>query len=115
MSYKIKKNQNITEDIELIANDGAVSATLHINISPAAIAKDYRNVQIELIKAKKSADNQNEDAIEQYGKAVISMFDLLFGKENTEKILKYFENDYFEMSLQIMPFVYDVVEPALKN
>ena len=82
MAYKIKKQHNIIEDIELLAEDNSVSMTIHVDINPDAIAKDYRHIQLELIHAQKAVNNKSNDAFEQFEKAVISMFNLIFGEKN---------------------------------
>ncbi len=115
MAYKIKKQHNIIEDIELLAEDNSVSMTIHVDINPDAIAKDYRHIQLELIHAQKAVNNKSDNAFEQFEKAVISMFNLIFGEKNTDKLLEYFDGEYTEMSVQLAPFITNVVQPAIKQ
>ena len=53
----------------------------------------------ELQKNKKRADFEESAAL--YGSVVIDLLELVFGKENTSKILLFYENSYFEMVSQV--------------
>ncbi|MBQ4345976.1 MAG: hypothetical protein IJC75_02450, partial [Oscillospiraceae bacterium] len=40
-------------------------------------------------------------------------YELVFGVEDTQRILAYFDGKTTDMVLQTMPFLYDVIEPAV--
>lgn len=115
MAFQIKKQRKLIEDIELLADDDSVAMTLHVEINIDAIAREYRLTQAKLAAAQKKAAEQSTEALEEYGNAVIAMFTLVLGEENTEKALEYFENKYSEMAIQLMPFVTNVVQPAIQR
>lgn len=115
MAYQIKKSDRITENLELLDSNNNVTLTIHINIEIGRIAKEYRQLQIELAEAQNMISQGSEQAFEAFGNAVIKLFRCLFGDENTQKILEYFENDYTEMAVQCMPFISDVVQPAIEK
>lgn len=115
MAYQIKKADKITEDLELLDKDNNVTLIVHVDIEVGKIAKEYRQIQVELANTQKLAENGDEQAIESFGNIVIKLFICLFGDENTQKILEYFENDYMEMAVQCMPFISDVVQPAIEK
>lgn len=115
MAFQVKKQQKIIEDIELLADDNSVAVTLHVEINIDAIARKFRLTQVKLAEAQKKAASQSDEALEEYGNAVIAMFNLVLGEENTKKALEYFERNYSDMAIQLMPFITDVVQPALKN
>ena len=115
MAYQIKKSDRITENLELLDGNNNVTLTIHIDIEIGRIAKEYRQLQIELAEAQNMTSQGNEMAFEVFGNAVIKLFRCIFGDENTQKILEYFENDYMEMAVQCMPFISDVVQPAIEK
>lgn len=115
MAYQIKKSDRITENLELLDSNNNVTLTIHIDIEIGRIAKEYRQLQIELAEAQNMTSQGNEMAFEVFGNAVIKLFRCIFGDENTQKILEYFENDYMEMAVQCMPFISDVVQPAIEK
>ena len=43
------------------------------------------------------------------------MFALVFGEDGATKILKFYENNYFEMSMEVFPFIIDVVVPQIQK
>lgn len=115
MAYQIKKSDKITETLELLDSNNNAALTVHVDIEIGRIAKEYRQLQIELMEAQNMISQGNEQAFEAFGNAVIKLFRCLFGDENTQKILEYFENDYTEMAVQCMPFISDVIQPAIEK
>lgn len=115
MAYQIKKSDKIAEDLELLDSNNNAALTVHVDIEIARIIKNYRQLQIELMEAQNMTSQGSEQAFEAFGNAVIKLFRCLFGDENTQKILEYFENDYTEMAVQCMPFISDVIQPAIEK
>lgn len=115
MAYQIKKSDKITEALELLDSNNNAALTVHVDIEIGRIAKEYRQLQIELMEAQNMISQGSEQAFEAFGNAVIKLFRCLFGDENTQKILEYFENDYTEMAVQCMSFISDVIQPAIEK
>ncbi len=67
------------------------------------------------LNAGSATAEQLEQAQSVYGTAVVAVMELLFGKPNARKILDYFENDYADLLIAIIPFVRDEVAPALRK
>ena len=42
------------------------------------------------------------------------LYTSIFGDSGTQKILAFYDNAYFEMSLQVFPFIVDVVKPRIE-
>ncbi len=114
MSYQIKKSRNITETLEILNEDDSPALTIQVSINPGLIAKDFRKIQLELIHVRESGGNDDNSA-EKLSAVVNDMFTLIFGAENTAKILDCFEGNFIEASLQITPFITDVVQPAIAD
>lgn len=115
MAYQIKRNKDIVEDIELLGENGTVPIVIHVNIKPEAIAKDFRTVQLELVHAQQDINRQTIDAMDKYRLAIISMLNLVLGEDGTNTVLAYFDNDTTEAAMQLMPFIADVVKPAIED
>jgi hypothetical protein len=58
---------------------------------------------------------QSAKAQEAFGTAVIAIFAVLFGKENTDKIIAFYDGRYAEMLSDIMPFIEDALLPKIKE
>ena len=90
--------------------------TVELNIDVERIAGDFRKAQIAVINAEKAAkEKQTDEMLETYGKAIVEFIRLIFGDENTQKLIKYFDNRYIDMLFQTMPFIYDVVVPSIEK
>ncbi len=115
MGYQIKRQKNVIEPLELLSPSGEIEETVNANLKIETIAKEYRKIKIEFMNAQKECQNQSEEAIIKFGGVVMSMFSLIFGVDGAEKILKYFEDSYTEMAVQVMPYIWEVVEPAIND
>jgi len=118
--YKLSREKKIIEQIEL---DGG--EVIDINIDVENISNDFNQAYNKVIAAeKKMAElkikTDNKEVIDlnierDYGEAVIALFSVVFGEENTSKILNYYENRYIEMSSEVFPFIINVVVPRMKT
>lgn len=96
MAYQIKKSNHIVEDLELLGDDGKVELTVHVDINTDRMAGGFRKAEIGLINAQRGIKKgENAEAFENYGKAVIEFFRLVFGEENTAVMLEYFEGNVY--------------------
>lgn len=115
--YELKRSGKIHDEIKL------GDETIKIDIGADAIIQSYRKRQIELIKAeqqikecqKQGIGEENLDAsMEVYGKALVSLFNLVFGEEGTEKILKFYEGQYVEMAEHVLPYIVEHIAPQIQ-
>ena len=114
MAYQIKKSSRITEELELLGEDGSIEKTINVDINTDRIAGGYRKAEIDLLNAQRNVKKgESSEALENYGKAVIGLFRLIFGDENTNIMLDFFDGKYTDMLIQVMPFINDVVKPAI--
>lgn len=114
MAYQIKKSGRITEDLELLGSDGTVEITLHIDINTDRIAGGFRKAEIDLLNAQRNIKKgESTEALENYGIAVIELFKLIFGEENANAMIEYFDGQYTDMLLQVMPFINDEIKPRI--
>ena len=108
MAYQIRKQERISEDLELMETKDHPTVLIHIDINPEHIAKDYRKVQLEIAKAQQIGD------VSAFRTAVDALFHLVFGADATEKILEYFDGSYIDATLNVLPFIYDRIHPAVE-
>ena len=117
MAYQIHRKANISEDLEFFCKEDKL--TIHVEINPDAIIREYRVNENAIIAArlelKKSAGEIDTSMYEAFGKAVIGLFNVVFSKEDTEKILEFYEGNYTEMMGDVMPFITEVVAPAIEK
>ena len=117
MAYQIKRADRLIDTLEFVSRSGDVAMQIDVNIEISRIASHYRAHWIKVVEAqKKFVDGDNpEQALEALGIAVIETYNLIFGKEPTSKMLGFFDGDAEEMLEQTLPFVRDVVVPAIQS
>lgn len=118
--YQIKRTEKIRDTLELCGEDGKPAATLGFVVDIDAIAGELRRNLADITSAeqalKKAANDRNyAAAYEQYGKAVRGVFAVCFGTENAEAVCKFFEGNYVEMSVVIVPYIYEVILPRVNE
>jgi len=114
--YELKRAKKIEEQVKLGEKE------LTVLLSVDEIIKEFNIRYNSVLKAeqeiKKYKDNSEDisqisNAMEEYEKSILKLLELIFGKENTEEILKYYENNFIEMMYAIIPFISNVIVPNL--
>lgn len=118
--YQIKRTEKIRDTLELCAEDGNPAATLEFVVDIDAIAGELRRNLTDITTAeqalkKAASDKDYTEAYEQYGKAVRGVFAVCFGRENAKTICGFFGENYVEMSVAIVPYIYDVILPRVNE
>lgn len=113
--YQIKRN-HIVEELEI--EDNGKVLHLDVDISVDEIIREYITARVRMqgaSQAAKKAKNENDlgKAEEAMGDAVISLFNIVFGQDNTKKILDFYDGKYIAMLEEISPFILEVVEPRV--
>lgn len=119
--YKVKRTRKFYDTLQLCDEKGNVQKELKIEVDIDAIATGFREVLTQLEKAQKGLqDNQKlkqqkdfDRAYYDYGAALVKMFEMCFGKDNTEEIITFFENRYTEMSVEIVPYITKEIIPLV--
>ena len=113
--YQIKRN-HIVEDLEIEDNGKKLNISVDINID--TILKAYTNAQYAIARAQKSAQEAKESndvsmAEQAMGDAILGLFEVVFGPEQTRQIVEFYDNKSLEMLGDIAPFISDVVAPRI--
>ena len=120
MAYQIKRSEKITDTLELCDEGGNVVTRLDITVDIDSIAAELRkrlvNVQnAEKLLKKAVSQEDYAAAYELFGQTVNDVFSVCFGAENTQRIAEHFEEDFIEMSVAVVPYVYDVILPKVND
>ena len=131
MAYQVGRSRKIRESLELVDDNGNVVTTVYTDIDADKIAKEFNKRVNAIIRAEIAAKSLPKSgeitamtteqaeaanaAVQSYGEAVINLFQLIFGDEGTQTILDFYDNAYFEMSMQVFPFILDVVKPRIED
>lgn len=117
---QIKRTEKIRDTLELCTEQGEVREKLEFTVDIDAIAGELRRNLTDITSAeqalkKAASDKDYRAAYEQYGNAVRGVFAVCFGRENAERICGFFEGNYIEMSVAIVPYIYDVILPRVNE
>lgn len=114
--FELKRSEKIVEQIKL--GDEIIEVNLDAGAIQARFTKGYN----ELLRAQNALNGATSDTLdavsdklEQYGNAVVGVLQIIFGEENTQKILAFYENNYSEMFTQIYPFISEVIIPKISE
>lgn len=117
MAYQAKRKKIYEEEFQLAEEDGTVVHTLHVSLDADSMVKKLSEKQIELIHALNRVKEAKADAegMEILGNAVIAMIEAVFGVEDANVILDFYNNRYIELCNEVVPFITDVVIPEVRN
>ena len=113
--YTLTQNQSFSDEIKLEKKDGTIEILeIKINLNPDLVQK-YRSLQVQMIDLQSQYKNnpENPQIIENIGKVVVDIFSLLFGEENTKKLLEFYDEDYTQMLSDLFPYIQNVLVPKI--
>lgn len=110
--YQVKRNR-VVEDLEL--DDNGKKLTLHVDMGVDAILQRYTQAARVLSAAQQEVRKTPDDEtkVEKLGEAILKLFETIFGADQTNQILEFYDGAYLEMLTDIAPFVNDVVAPKI--
>lgn len=122
MAYRAKRSKLLKEDFELVDENGKTVHTLHVSLDAddmtIRIGRKYTALTkalAETTAAQRKAENA-EDAvrnIETLGRAVADLLEAVFGPDDTQTIISFYECRYIEMSREVLPFISQCIIPRL--
>ena len=117
MAYQIqRKNKKIKETLELVNGAGEVVEALDVDLDIDQVAARVNKAYEVLGMAQNTLqkDSRSPEALEAYGKAVLAVFNVIFGEDGTEKLLTFYEGNTSEMLLDVFPFINEAIMPKIK-
>ena len=115
--YQIKRTR-IVEQLEI--DDNGTKTVLDVDISADTILRDYNNAQYAIaqaqLAAQKAKSEKDAKAAEQaLGDAILSLFKLIFGQAQLDRILQIYDDKPLEMLSDIAPFIAEVITPRIQE
>ena len=124
MAYKIKRQQQYLEELHLCDTRGTTKHIIPVDLSADGLLNNVRSRYLELIKAHKevedlkskiSSKEDMDEITEKMGNIVLALFESVFGTEGTNIIVNFYENRMVEMITEVLPFIQNVVLPAVNK
>lgn len=112
--FTVIQPQQYIDDIKLQRADGT-SEILHIalNLTPQVLGR-YRQLQVKLLNVQKQSSD-DPSKVEEIGKIVIELFQLLFGEQNTQKLLEFYDDDFVSMCSEMFGYIQDSILPQINK
>lgn len=105
--YTITRKNRIKEDLQLCHANGDIALTVSVDLNVDEISGRLAQKQKQMQEAAARAQNapNNEEAVKAYGETIVAFFEVLFGEEDTRKLLAFYEDNYTEMLVDVFPFI----------
>lgn len=113
MAYQITRKAKITETLELYRADGSLAETINVDLDidlmGGRVNKARENMAIAQLELEKDKRN-----VEAFGRAVLSLFNVIFGEDGTRRIVAFYDGKEGEMLLDMFPFINNVIMPQVE-
>lgn len=116
--YQITRTNHITDEIEL--HDGNKTLQVKVDLTVDQILQQY-NRDLQAILSSKdqiitlSDDGEIEAATARLGAAIVAFFGLIFGREQTEKILEFYGGNHNDMFADFLPYLVNEIMPKIQQ
>lgn len=122
MAYQAKRKKIYEEEFLLTEEDGTVVHTLHIALDADSMVTKLSEKHVALMRSLKNVQTlqregytETDGALETLGNAVVDILEAVFGKENAQIVVEFYNNRYVEMCKEVMPFVTEIVIPQVRK
>lgn len=117
MAYVITRKNRIKEELQLCHADGSVALTVSVDLNIDEIGQRVFKAYESLGAAQNALEKEpaSDAAMESYGNAVITVFDVIFGEQDAQKILAFYDGNYTEMLVDVFPFINDEIIPKIRE
>lgn len=108
---KIKRMNRIREELQLCHADGTVALTVNVDINTDDMAAQIREAyeKFEAARAALNAAGPGGQQEQIAGEALLGLFRLVFGQQNLQRMLEFYEGRESELLLDVLPFVRDEI------
>ena len=110
--YQIQRTKPFEDTIELCDSGEALQIKYQVTITPD-FARNARALQVKIIDLQRRSKTEQE--FENLGHAIVDLFELIFGVENTQKIIAFYEGDYANMLIDLFPYLRNTVFEELNR
>ncbi len=120
MAYQARKRERFEEILELVDKKGNIVHSIRVQLDPDDIVIKLNRKYNALTRAlanskelqrKELSNTELEKSFEKLGRAVTDLFEAVFGKEDADTIVQFYDNRYIEMTQEVIPFITQCVIP----
>lgn len=114
--YTVKRSNNqIKTEMKVVDTDNQ-EYIMHVNLHVEDVLAQYNNLRRLLGEAERQVKEQpNEDSYQQLANVIVSLIRLIFGDEQTSKLIDIYENRNLELLFDVVPFITSEIQPAINK
>lgn len=124
MAYSIKKTENFRDEIDLTEGDARLTVNVDINTGRIMgkfqkLMQKLAEVQATLREYRKAAPESEEQnaalaqATAGFGSTIVALFELIFGADQTQALLDFYQGDHAQLLADFLPYFSDVIVPEI--
>lgn len=112
--YVVKQKKHIVEELRL--QNERETLDLKVDLWIDDVFHKYNKIRLMLGEAQHDLQENptSEKAQASYGSVLVAFFSLIFGAENTEKMLQFYDGRYSDLLEDVAPFIVDVIQPQVQ-
>lgn len=123
MAYRIQMSPHVREEVT-VEDENGKELTVYVALDVHQVLRQYTEAAEQLADAerrlrdlkKQGIDEENlGDAYAILGRAIISLFAVVFGPEQTGEIVAFYRGNHTKMLADFVPFLQDVVVPKIRD
>lgn len=122
MPYVVKRSGHIVETLQLEDHGKRLDLTVDVVID--RILRDFTLWQAAIASAQqKLSDMRKAGAVgeelsaayTELGAALVALLQTIFGEDQTQQLVDFYDANYMELLRDLMPFMHDVVVPRIQE
>ena len=113
--FELKRSPKINEEVKI--GDEIITVALDIDEITIRFRKcmaDLSNAEKAIAKAQAEKSGDLDKVMTEYGNATIALLQVIFGDDDANKILAFYENRYLEMTSEVFPFIAQTIIPKIE-
>lgn len=123
--YKVQRAGHIESDLQI--TDKGKELTLHVDLHVEDVLQSYNKAALEVAKAQEksklisgAADGtftpeQINESYEALGATIVTLFTVIFGEEQTRKVIDFYQGRYIEMLMDVSGFIAEEISPKIRE
>lgn len=120
MAYQARRKRLYQEDFELVDEYGVVVKKIQVALDPDQVATKLSRKHLAFIRASEELSNMDPDkepakALEIITATTMDILQVVFGEEDTQFIIGFYNGRYLEIAQEVLPFVFQVVIPKVRK
>lgn len=110
--YTVERKKDLIDTLCLKDGEKELKIEVKLNLTKTltTFEKSFRKLQLVQIEIQKGSKD-----FKKMGDAILDVFEIVFGKEDSTKMINFYNGDYTTLLIDVFPFILNVVFPAFEK